>query len=165
MKATDEPPREPFYITEDGLAQLKEKLARLKRALPDRIAEAQRTAAYGDRSDNAEYKLAKGTLRRTNWQILEIEDQIKRAALIATGPSAAGKVRIGSTVVLRETGGKTDGAKKTFQVVGPHETDPANGRISYRSPLGAAFLGRAKGDNVTVQAAGSSRAYRIVELF
>ncbi|MGC9968905.1 MAG: transcription elongation factor GreA [Minisyncoccia bacterium] len=150
---------EPVYLTEEGFLRLKEKLARLKRALPDRIAEAQRTAAYGDRSDNAEYKLAKSTLRRTNWQILEIEDQIKRVALIATGPSASDKVQIGSTVVL-----KADGAEKTFQIVGSDESDPARERISYQSPLGAALIGRAKGDDVTIKTVDGPRTYRIIEI-
>jgi transcription elongation GreA/GreB family factor len=149
----------PIHLTDEGFAQLKERLARLKRALPDRIAEAQRTAAYGDRSDNAEYKLAKSALRRTNWQILEIEDQIKRVALIAPGPDASGRVRIGSTVVL-----ETDGAKKTFQILGSAETDPAKGRISYSSPLGAALMGRAKGDKVTVKTEGGERTYYIIEI-
>ncbi len=149
----------PIHLTEEGFAQLKEKLARLKRALPDRIAEAQRTAAYGDRSDNAEYKLAKSALRRTNWQILEIEDQIKRVVLIAPGPDASGKVRIGSTVVL-----ETDGAEKTFQILGSDESDPAKERISYLSPLGSALMGRAKGEEVMVEIKSGARTYHILEI-
>ncbi len=163
-KNDDQTLPEPLYITEDGLAQLKEKLVRLKRALPDRIAEAQRTAAYGDRSDNAEYKLAKGSLRRTNWQILEIQDQIKRAVLIATGASATGKVQIGSTVVLQEINGKTNNKEKILQIVGPHETDPTNGRISQLSPVGAALIGRARGDEVVIKTADGTRTYRVIEI-
>ena len=68
----------PIHLTENGLQSLKEKLERLKKALPERIAETARTAAFGDRSDNAEYKAAKGILRRTHYQILEIQEQMKR---------------------------------------------------------------------------------------
>lgn len=154
---------EPVHLTEEGFLKLKEKLARLKRAAPGLAAEAQRTAAYGDRSDNAEYKLAKGALRRTNWQILEIEDQLKRVTLIDTGPNASGKVRIGSTVVL-EVGDKNDAGtkKKKFQILGSDESDPSRGKISYKSPLGAALIGRAKGERITLKTENGIQAYRIV---
>jgi len=150
---------EPFHITEEGLRRLREKLARLKRALPGRIEETARTAAYGDRSENDEYKTAKGALRRTKWQILEIEDQIKRAAIIKSGFGASGKVRIGSLVVL-----ETDGAKKTFEILGPHETDPSKGRISYESPLGAALLNHVQGDIILLKAGNGPKEYRILEV-
>ncbi|OHB20441.1 MAG: hypothetical protein A2939_04415 [Parcubacteria group bacterium RIFCSPLOWO2_01_FULL_48_18] len=150
---------EPFHITEEGLNRLREKLARLKHALPDRIEETRRTAAYGDRSENDEYKTAKATLRRTNWQILNIENQIKRAVIIKFGSGASGTIQIGSTVVL-----EVNGAKKIFQILGPHETDPAKGRISYQSPLGAALLNHSKGDTLVIQTGGGSRTYRILEI-
>lgn len=159
---------EPFHITEKGLNLLREKLVRLKRALPDRIEEVRRTAAYGDRSENDEYKTAKAALRRTNWQILSIEDQIKRVAIIRSGFGASGTIQIGSTVVLEAESPEyprgTDGTKKIFQILGPHETNPAKGRISYQSPLGAALMNHAKGDIVTIQAGSGSRAYRILEI-
>src|SRR3990172_3718840 len=136
----------PIHLTEEGLARMREELARLKRALPERIAEAQRTAAFGDRSDNAEYKDAKGTLRRTNYRIFELEDQLKRVVIIVTGVNSQGTVQLGSTVVL-----ETNDGQKTYEIVGPRETDPADGRISHVSPLGAALMNRKKGDSVTIQ--------------
>lgn len=150
---------EPFHVTEDGLRRLKEKLARLKKLLPELAEEAKRTAAYGDRSENDEYKTAKSVLRRTKGQILNIEDQIKRAAIIKFDSGVSGVIRIGSTVVL-EVGGK----KNTFQILGPHETDPARGRISYASPLGAALIGRMKGDTVNIKTENGSKTYRILEV-
>jgi transcription elongation factor GreA len=149
----------PIHITEAGLQRLRDHLARLKGALPDFISEAKRTAAYGDRSENAEYKEAKSTLRRTQRKILSIENQIKRAVIIPTGPSASGKVRLGSTVVL-----ESNGTKKTFQILGPHETDPTKGRISHQSPLGAALIGRAKDDVVAIQTLKGRQEYRILEI-
>src|SRR3989344_7230634 len=121
LKVRDE---SPVPLTEEGFKQLKEKLARLESSLPNLIAETQRTAAYGDRSDSAEYKEAKGKLRATHRQILSTKDSIKRAVVIKSGPSVSGKVQLGSTVVL-----DLNGAQKTFQIVGPRETDPAMGRI------------------------------------
>ncbi|MDO8536757.1 MAG: GreA/GreB family elongation factor [bacterium] len=149
----------PVHLTANGFTRLKEKLADVKHRLPELIEETRRTAAYGDRSDNEAYKEAKLALRRANWQALTLEDQIKRAVLIKSGPNTSGKVELGSTVVL-----KIGGEKKTFEILGSHETDPARGRISYESPLGAALMNRSKGDTVTIEAGKGSKTYRIVAI-
>jgi transcription elongation factor GreA len=149
----------PVYLTEDGRDKLKSELARLKAALPGYIEEAARTAAYGDRSDNAEYKDAKGRLRRTHYRIAEIEDQLKRVSIIRSGPNASGRVELGSTVVL-ETGGK----QATYYIVGPREADPGEGRVSHVSPLGAALMGRSKGDAVSIQTPKGVKEYRILKI-
>lgn len=148
-----------IHLTADGFARLKKKLALIKERLPALIEETQRTAAYGDRSDNAEYKEAKSALRRATWQILSIEDEIKRVAIIKSGVNASGKVDLGSVVVL-----EVDGKEKIFSILGPQETDPARGRISYESPLGAALMGHAVGDIVTIQTAGGLKTYKIIEV-
>lgn len=149
----------PVYLTPEGIQQLKDKLVRLKSSIANLAGEAKRTADYGDRSENAEYKEAKGKLRGAHRQILKIEDQLKRTVPIKSGPSASGRVRIGSTVVL-----EMNGEQKTFQIVGPQETDPAHGRISQQSPLGAALLDHAKGDAVTIKIGSGSQTYRILEI-
>ncbi|MDP2695806.1 MAG: GreA/GreB family elongation factor [bacterium] len=149
----------PVYLTENGLRQLQERLARLKKALPNFIVETQRTAAYGDRSDNAEYGEAKSTLRRTHGQILSLEDRIKRAVVIRPSKNFSSKVRLSSTVVL-----EVDGVRKIFQILGPHESDPARGRISYKSPLGAALLDHRKDETVIIKTATGLKKYRILEI-
>ena len=150
---------EPVHLTADGFVRLKEKLAHLKQKLPALIEETRRTAAYGDRSENAEYKEAKSTLRQTNWQILSIEDQLKRVSIIPLSPNISLKVELGSTVVL-----EVDGAEKIYQILGSRETDPSHGRISHQSPLGAALMGRSKGEAATVQTVSGPKIYRIIEI-
>jgi transcription elongation factor GreA len=150
---------EPIHLTAEGLRRLETKLARLKAALPGYIEETARTAAYGDRSDNAEYKDAKGKLRGAHRQIFNIEDQLKRVVVIAEGRNASGTVQIGSRVVLE------DGAQKlTLFIVGPQETDPGKGRISHLSPLGAALIGKREGDMATIPAPQGVRSCRILEV-
>lgn len=149
----------PIHLTKDGFERMKGQLACLKKSMPELISEAQRTAAYGDRSDNAEYKEAKSSLRRAQGRIFNLEDQLKRVVVIEPDKNISGTVQLGSTVVL-EVGGK----QKTFQILGPHETDPANGRISYKSPLGAALMNRAKGNTVTIRTESGAKIYRIVEI-
>ncbi len=148
----------PLHLTEAGFAILKGKLARVKKKLPELIEEARRTAAYGDRSENAEYKEAKASLRRANFQIIALEHQIRRAAVIRRKTGLSRRVELGSTVEL-----EADGKRLIFEILGPHETDPARGRISYKSPLGSALMGRRKGDAVTVQAGTGGTTYRIID--
>ena len=157
------PNTEPVYLTAQGLKRLEARLARLKRSLPAAIEEAARTAAYGDRSDNAEYKEAKGILRRMRGQILNVEDQLRRAVRIPEGADAAGKIRLGSTVILiiKKGGGSI---RKTFRIVGSSETDPARGRISHTSPLGTALIGHGAGDAVGVDTPGGKQEYIVREV-
>lgn len=156
MKVRDE---SPIPMTREALKNLQEKLARLKAALPNLIDETQRTAAYGDRSENAEYQAAKSKLRSTHRQILIIENQIKRAAVIQSGLSVSDVVQLGSTVVL-----EVDGEEKVFQILGSYETDPDKGRISNQSPLGAALIGHKRGDTITLQTGTGSKTYTILEI-
>lgn len=152
------PNNDPVYLTPEGVKRLRARLERLKRSLPAIIEEAARTAAYGDRSDSAEYKEAKGILRRTKGQILDIEDQLKRVVEIRSGAYASGTVRLGSTVNVRSSNGKIS----IYRILGPSETDPAQGRISHTSPLGAALIGHSAGDSIVVQTPGGTQEYLIV---
>src|SRR6185312_272030 len=153
----------PVYLTPEGIERLHEQLARVKKRLPIAAEEAARTAAYGDRSDNAEYKQAKGALRRIHYQIFEIETQLKHAVAIDTGATTSGIIRLGSTVII-----ESNGKEKTYQLVGPSETDPPHGRISQVSPLGAALIGHAAGDIVTVKTPGAKNGgeqqYRVISI-
>jgi transcription elongation GreA/GreB family factor len=149
----------PLYLTEEALQKLKAELERLKRSLPALIGEAQRTAAYGDRSDNAEYKQAKGSLRRANYRILEIEDQLKRVEIITPGTGASGMIELGSTVVL-----ESDGKESVFQILGPHETDPGAGAISHESPLGVALMYKKAGETVSIETPKGTKDYFIQEV-
>lgn len=154
----------PIPLTPQAHARLKERLIRIKASIPALAAEAGRTADYGDRSDNAEYKEAKSLLRRANGNVLRIEDQLKRVVEIGAGDGAGsmGTIQLGSTVVLESPGPKPH--RFTFRILGPYETDPGAGRISHKSPLGAALIGRAKGDAVTIKTELGQREYRILDI-
>lgn len=132
----------PLYLTKAGIEDLKNELKKLEKALPRAIAETQRTGQFGDFSENAEYQIAKGNLRRINNEILITKDKLKRVKLIEEG-NFSGIIKIGSTVLL-----KIDDKQKKYQIVGPAETDPARGRVSHLSPIGSALIGHRVGDKV-----------------
>jgi transcription elongation GreA/GreB family factor len=151
----------PIPLTPQAHARLKERLIKIKASIPALAAEAGRTADYGDRSDNAEYKEAKSLLRRANGNVLRIEDQLKR--VVEIGDGGDNTVQLGSTVVLEYING-VSAKKMTFRILGPYETDPGAGRISHKSPLGAALMGHKKSDVVTIKTELGTREYRIMEI-
>ncbi|MDR3547146.1 MAG: GreA/GreB family elongation factor [Candidatus Pacebacteria bacterium] len=154
----------PIPLTPQAFERMKERFVRIKASLPALAAEAGRTADYGDRSDNAEYKEAKSLLRRANGQVMSLEDQLKRVVVIEADADTSGTVRLGSTVVLELKGPKDRSTRTTFRILGPYETDPGAGRISYKSPLGAALIGHVKGDEVAIKTELGGREYRIIEV-
>lgn len=160
---SQKPDADPIPVTPAAHERMKRRLAELKASLPALAAEAERTAAYGDRSDNAEYKEAKGLLRRAHRQIFALEGQLKRVVIIPEGPNTSGRVELGCTVVV-ELADDGIGERRAYQILGPHETNPGAGRISHKSPLGAALMGHATGEVVTIKTANGERRWRIVEI-
>jgi transcription elongation GreA/GreB family factor len=151
---------EPVYLTPEGVARMQARLARLKREVLDLATEAGRTAAFGDRSENAAYKDAKSALRRTQRQIWTLEDQLKRVVEIKPGPKAAGTVQLGSVVTMEIK----NGIQKKFQILGTLETNPDRGIISHKSPLGAALIGRMVGETIFIQTARGKQEYKILKV-
>lgn len=137
---------EDHHLTPQAVSRLKrelEDLLQYKR--PEAINEVRRLAEMGDFSENAGYQIAKATLRRINSRIDVLQQRLKTAVVIPIGPSADGRVRIGSTVEL-----KKNDRTVSYQILGSLETNPSAGRISHRSPLGQALLGGTAGESVQV---------------
>ncbi len=148
----------PLHMTEDGLRRLKETLVDLeKKQLPQAQEDTRRTGEFGDFSENAEYQEAKGRMRSLHTRILSLKDKIKRAVVIKK--TKGDRVALGSTVIL-----EINGQQKTYQIVGPHETNPTHGRISHISPLGAALIGHAVGDRISVRTANGEVFYQIIAI-
>jgi len=145
----------PIYLTGAGIERLKRELVTLEKEHPEAAEDVYRLAQLGDFSENAEYQEAKYRLRRMNDRMESIKERLKRVVEIAEG-STDGRVQIGSTVKM-----KVNGKEKIYQIVGPAEVNPARGRISYLSPLGAALLDHAAGDEVPIQTEGGEVKYLI----
>jgi transcription elongation GreA/GreB family factor len=132
-------------MTAAKLEQLTRKLERLKTITrPAAINETKRLGENGDFSENAEYQIAKGRLRGINRTIDELERRIAHAQVIAP-PADTATVQVGHRVTVA-----SGGREMTFTILGPSETDPARGIISYQSALGAALLNTTVGDTVSV---------------
>lgn len=148
-----------YQLTLEGKQELEEELEQLKSRrgqIADEIANAR---DYGDLSENAEYDAAREEQTQVEGRIADIEDILKNASLINPN-SSNGRVQVGSTVVL-ENGNP---AKVTYTIVGPVEANPAEGKISNESPIGAALLDKKPGDSVTIDTPKGDTTYKIVEI-
>jgi transcription elongation factor GreA len=148
----------PVYLTADGLEKLKAELNHLVTAERPRIAARIHEAKLdGDITENAEYEDAKQEQSFLEGRIATLEGQLKNAQVIAT--KNGDRVGIGSTVVIK--GGE---GEDRFTIVGSAEASPREGRISNESPVGAALMGKRKGDKVTVQAPAGPVTYTVVSV-
>ena len=128
----------PNLVTAEGLARLDETLARLHEQHARAQASGNRAALASVARD-----LRYWTARRSTAQSLP-------------APVNTGKVRFGSTVtILRD-----DGRRQTFRIVGEDEAEPAQGTLSYVSPVARALMNRQVGDVIR---AGTGEA-EIVEI-
>ncbi|RMD50665.1 transcription elongation factor GreA [Candidatus Parcubacteria bacterium] len=134
----------PVYLTIDGIKKLKKKIATLEKQMPILRAEVARTQAMGDLSENAAYQEAKSKLRRAESALLYAKEKLKNVIEIKTGTND-GIIKIGARITI-----KANEKELSFLITGPEEADPANGKISYLSPLGAALIGGKTGDFIKV---------------
>ncbi len=143
------PPNEPTVITLEGLAQLEAELKHLRSTKRREVAlRIKRAAELGDRSENSEYEDAKNEQAFVEGRIQELDLRLRNVKVIdAQSPGPRGVVSLGSTVDIIDT---DSGERFTYTIVGSVEVNPAQGRISYLSPVGAALIGHAPGDTVRV---------------
>lgn len=129
-------------------AELDERRLKL---MPELIEEVKRTRAFGDLSENFEYKAAKQAQNRNKSRIRYLERMIASARVIEDR-SAEDEVGLFDKVELYIP---EDDETQVVQVVTTVRCDPLSGLISNKSPLGRVLLGRKVGDTVTVQASES----------
>ena len=140
-------------LTKDGLARLKVELLELQTVRRPEVARAIREAQeLGPEQLDGQYEDAKNQQAFLEGRISEIERMLERAEVIDEKAAHRSKeIRVGSTVSVKLT---KNGKSQKYQLVGPAEANPAEGRISYESPVGFALVGKKRGDKVTVTTPG-----------
>lgn len=145
-------------ISPEGYARLKAEWERLwHEERPKLLQEIAAAAAQGDRSENAEYIYGRKKLREIDRRLRELDARISRATVIS-GPRRDDRIYLGARVTLRKKGG----GEMTVALVGDDEIDPAAGRISRNSPLGAALLGREPKGPVRIETPRGPQEYEIL---
>jgi transcription elongation factor GreA len=149
------------YISAEKLQALKDEFKQLRDVRVPEIAKRIDDARQmGDLSENAEYHAAREEMSWTQSRIKELEFILQNAQIIKSGGDAGSKnITIGAVIVV-----EVNGKKREYTIVGGQEADPTLGKISNESPLGLAFLGKKKGDKVSVTVPAGVQTYEILEI-
>jgi transcription elongation factor GreA len=149
-------------MTVEGFKKLEAELHRLKAEERPRIIQQIADAReHGDLSENAEYHAAKEAQGLNEAKVAEIEDKIGRADVIDTSKLSGNTVKFGATVSLED---EDSGDKVKYRIVGEHEANVREGRISINSPIARALIGKAKGDSAEVTTPKGTRSYEILKI-
>jgi transcription elongation factor GreA len=148
------------YLTKQKYDELVAELKELKNVKRKEVAEALDYArGLGDLSENAEYHEARSQQADIEERIIKIENVLTNTTVVED--KHGDHVVIGSTVVVE----KPDGSKKmTLKIVGSTESDISLGKISNRSPIGAAVLGKKKGDSFSFMSPSGKMEYKVVDV-
>jgi transcription elongation factor GreB len=131
------------YITPKGFQKLKSELHELlHKTRPDLTQVVAWAASNGDRSENADYQYGKKRLREIDRRIRFLSKRLEIAEVIDPVLVTSDRVQFGATVTYQNEEGET----KTVRIVGVDESAPAQGTISWISPLASALLNRKPGD-------------------
>lgn len=144
-------------VTVEGLEKLNDELKKLRTidrpAVVKRMADARE---IGDLSENADYHDAREQLAFIEGRIQELESMVRHAQVVSRKAGESDGVQIGCKVVL-----KLNGKTLNYEMVGSNEGDPASGKLSVESPVGAALIGRRTKEQVSVTTPGGIVQYTI----
>lgn len=148
-----------FLLTVQGYEQLERELEELQKRRVEVAGNIRVAKGYGDLSENFEYHEAKREAGFVEGRLMELKQILPTAHVISPEMVSADTVEFGSVVRVRDLGLDEEW---DYWIVGPLEADPENDRISYESPLGAAFIGRKVGDVVEATVPAGVARYEIV---
>lgn len=134
-------------LTKEDLKMMQAELDQLRADMPAILEEVKRTRAFGDLSENFEYKAAKQAQNKNRSRQRYLEGMIKTAKVFSD-KSGADEVGLFDRVEIYMI---EDDETETIQVVTTVRCDPMKGLISKESPFGKQVLGKKVGDCFTVQ--------------
>jgi transcription elongation factor GreA len=149
---------EPVQLSQGALDRMTaelDDLTRLKRR--EVVARIKSAREHGDLKENAEYHAARAEQSFLEGRVQALEDRLRRAVVV--DEVVTGKVRVGSTVTVEIAGDEV-----RYTIVGSAEADPAAGRLSMVSPVGAALLGAVAGADVQVRTPRGSVSYKVLSI-
>ena len=136
------------YITPQGFEKLRSEYSELLNVERPKVVEVVAWAASnGDRSENADYQYGKRRLREIDRRLYFLKNRIEDAEVIDPGQiKKTDQVVFGATVTLENESGE----QVSYQIVGEDEIDIKEKKISWRSPVARAVLGKRVDDEVKV---------------
>lgn len=150
------------YLTQEGFDRIKAKLHDLKSRGRSEIADAiQKAREMGDLSENAEYDAAKDAQGLLEMEISKIEHTMSNARVLDTKDLDISKAFILSTVKLKNL---KFNKEIIYTLVAEEEADLKQNKLSIKSPVGKAVLGKEVGDIIEVEAPAGVMKFELLEI-
>lgn len=147
------------YLSKERYGQLSEELNRLINEeyprIKDELSEAR---AQGDLSENFEYRAARRAQAKAISRIRFLQKVLQHSRVIDTKALPKDRISLLSKVEFTNL---STGVSRCFTLVGHHEMDLEQGKLSCKSPIGLALMGRKAGEIVDVQAPAGTYRIRI----
>ena len=148
-------------ITKHGYEKIVEEFKRLLKEKSYWVKEKEIAAQLGDRSENAEYIAAKEQIRNCDKRLRFLDKIINNSEVIDISQIPHTKVNFGSIVVLEDLDTQE---LKTFIILGTHETNPNENKISNKSPFGRALLGKSLNQEFDFEINGEVYEYKVISI-
>ena len=148
-------------ITKNGYEKIVKEFKTLLKEKSFWVKEKEIAAQLGDRSENAEYISAKEQIRNCDKRLRFLDKIINTSEVIDISLIPHIKVNFGSQVLLKDL--DTD-ELKTFVILGTHETNPNENKISNKSPFGKAILGKKENEEFEFEINGEVYEYEIISI-
>lgn len=132
-------------LTKAALEKLENELDELIKKRKLISEEIKKAREFGDLSENAEYHAAREAQSLNETEILKVKEFLENYELADETSDFEG-VRMNSEVLIAYA----DGEEDSIIIVTKIEADPFEGKISNESPIGAALLGKHKGETIEV---------------
>ena len=148
-------------ITKHGYEKI---VAEFKALLKEKsywVKEKEIAAQLGDRSENAEYIAAKEQIRNTDKRLRFLDKIINNSEVIDISLIPHIKVNFGSEVVIKDL---DTNEEKIFIILGTHETNPNENKISNKSPFGRALLGKSLNQEFDFEINGEVYEYKVISI-
>jgi transcription elongation factor GreA len=126
--------------------------------IPANSKELEFAKSLGDLRENAEYKAALEKQAILNSTLAKLSEEISRAQLFDPSTVSTSRVSFGTKVTLLNRG---SGKKETYTILGPWESDPDNGIISYLSPFAGAMMGKPVGEEIVFSLNEEKVTYKV----
>lgn len=148
-----------YPMTPQGLQNLRDELKQLREVERFKnVRDIEEARAHGDLKENAEYHAAKERQGFIEGRSREIDSIIAQSDVIDPTKLSGTRVVFGATVELVDTESED---KVTYMIVGEHEGNIKEGRLSVSAPLARALIGKDEGDTAVLRMGKSSREFQI----
>lgn len=146
-------------LTKEGFKKLKKELEKREGKIRTELQETlNQMRSQGDLRENDGYAIAIEDFQNNEAKILEIKERLQRAEVVEK--KKVSSVDIGSNVTIECQGGQL----KSFFIVGEDEANPLESKISYKSPIGSALMGKKKGAKLSIETPAGKTSCTILSI-